>query len=370
MVSAAAETLAKPRRDYSLVGESTRSAIETGLASAEWYHTDVPRKTMKALMQRSDGPAIRDTTIWIAALLVSAAGGVALWGSVWCVPCFFVYGTLYGSASDSRWHECGHGTAFKTRWMNDVVYRIASFMLMRNPVTWRWSHARHHTDTSIVGRDAEIAVMRPPDLARTVANFVGLFDTWHSMKALLKNAVGTITEDEQSFIPEMERRKAIDAARLHIAIYAVTLVLALVLRSWLPLMLIGLPRLYGCWHMVLVGLLQHGGLADNVVDHRLNSRTVYMNPVSRFIYWNMNYHVEHHMFPMVPYHALPQLHELIKHDLPAPNASILDAYREMVPAFLRQLRNEDYFVKRELPPTARPYREDFHAMNALPAAAE
>ena len=31
-----------------------------------------------------------------------------------------------------------------------------------------------------------------------------------------------------------------------------------------------------------------------------------MNPVSRFIYWNMNYHVEHHMFPMVPYHALPQ----------------------------------------------------------------
>ena len=48
--------------------------------------------------------------------------------------------------------------------MNDVVYQIASFMIMRNPVTWRWSHARHHTDTIIVGRDPEIAVMRPPDL--------------------------------------------------------------------------------------------------------------------------------------------------------------------------------------------------------------
>ena len=89
--------------------------------------------------------------------------------------------------------------------------------------------------------------------------------------------------------------------------------------SILPLMLIGLPRLYGAWHHVMTGLLQHGGLADNVIDHRLNSRTVYMNPVSRFIYWNMNYHVEHHMFPMVPYHALPKLHEMIKHDLPAPN---------------------------------------------------
>ena len=65
-------------------------------------------------------------------------------------------------------------------------------------------------------------------------------------------------------------------------------------------MIIGLPRMYGAWHGVLTGLLQHGGLADNVTDHRLNSRTVLMNPVSRFIYWNMNYHVEHHMFPMVP----------------------------------------------------------------------
>lgn len=360
----------RPRRDYSLVGDSTQIAIETGLASAEWYHTDVPRKAMKALMQRSDGPAMRDTAIWLGGLLLSAAGGVALWGTWWCVPFFFVYGTLYGSASDSRWHECGHGTAFKTRWMNDAVYQVASFMLMRNPVTWRWSHARHHTDTIIVGRDAEIAVMRPPDLLRTACNFIGLFDVWHSMAALLGNAAGTITPDEQSFIPESERGKAIAAARAHIGIYALTLVLSLVLRSWLSLMLIGLPRMYGCWHMVMVGLLQHGGLADDVTDHRLNSRTVYMNPVSRFIYWNMNYHVEHHMFPMVPFHALPQLHELIKHDLPPANTSILDAYREMVPAFLRQLRNEDYFLKRDLPPTARPYREEFHSPASLPLAAE
>jgi fatty acid desaturase len=78
----------------------------------------------------------------------------------------------------------------------------------------------------------------------------------------------------------------------------------------------------------------------------------------------MNYHVEHHMFPMVPYHALPRLHELIKHDLPAPNTSFWDGYREMIPAFLRQLGNEDYFLKRELPPTAKPYREEFHHLAA------
>ena len=357
------------KRDYSLAGQSTRSAVDTGLASAEWYHTDVPRKAMKELMQRSDAPAIRDTIVWLSAIALSAAGGIAFWGTWWCVPYFLVYGVLYGSSSDSRWHECGHGTAFKTRWMNDAVYQVASFMVMRNPVTWRWSHARHHTDTIIVGRDAEIAVMRPPDLLRVVLNFVGLVDFWYAMKALLKNAFGVLSPDEAAFIPETERPKAVQVARVHIAIYAATLATALATRSWLPLMLIGLPRLYGCWHMVLVGLLQHGGLADNVTDHRLNTRTVYMNPVSRFLYWNMNYHVEHHMFPMVPYHALPRLHALIKHDLPAPNPSMWHAYREMIPAFLRQLRNEDYFLKRELPPTARPYREEFHAP-AMSLAAE
>ena len=52
-------------RDYSLTGESARRAVEAGLAAAEWYHTDVPRKDMKALMARSDGAAISDTLLWV-----------------------------------------------------------------------------------------------------------------------------------------------------------------------------------------------------------------------------------------------------------------------------------------------------------------
>ena len=66
------------------------------------------------------------------------------------------------------------------------------------------------------------------------------------------------------------------------------------------------------------------------------------------------------MFPMVPYHALPKLHEMIKSDLPAANTSILDAYRQMFPAWRRQLQGEDYFLVRELPATAKPYRPEFH----------
>ena len=338
--------MAPTKRDYSLLGRDAKAAIDNGLAAAEWYHSEVARKDMKTLMQRSDGPAIRDTALWLGGMLVFAALGIYFWGSWWAVPFFLLYGVLYGSASDSRWHECGHGTAFKTRWMNDVVYQIACFMIMRNPVTWRWSHTRHHTDTVIVGRDPEIAVMRPPDLFRLVLNVFGILDAAHGMMDMVRNAFGYISEAERTFVPEMEQGKVIRVARIWMVIYLATIALSITLGSILPLMLIGLPRLYGAWHHVMTGLLQHGGLADNVTDHRLNSRSVYMNPFSRFVYWNMNYHVEHHMFPMVPYHALPKLHEMIKHDLPAPNRSILEGYREMIPAFLRQLRNEDYFLKR------------------------
>ena len=347
-------------RDYSLHGPSTQRAIEIGLAGAEWYHTDIPRKVMKDLMQRSDGPAMRDTIIWVMAHVLFAAGGIYFWGTWWCVPFWIGYGVLYGSACDSRWHECGHGTAFKTRWMNDVVYQIASFQVMRNPVAWRWSHARHHTDTYIVGRDPEISFMRPPAVWKLTLAFIGIEGAWESLKIIFRQAAGSLSEDEKDYIPDSERGKAIFAARVHVAIYVATIAAALAWWSIIPLMLIGLPRLYGCWHMVMCGLLQHGGLADNVIDHRLNSRTLYMNPVSRWIYWNMNYHIEHHMFPMVPYHALPRLHELVKNDYPAPNTSILQAYAEMIRAVRRQITDPEYYLRRDLPPGAKPYRDEFH----------
>jgi fatty acid desaturase len=355
---------AKPRwRDYGLTGPEAERAIATGLASAEWYHPDVPRKDLKALMKRSDGPAIRDTVLWIGLLILSALGGILTWGTWGTVPFWAVYGVLYGSACDSRWHECGHGTAFRTDWMNNAVYALASFMVMRNPVSWRWSHARHHTDTIIVGRDPEIAVMRPPDVARKALAFIGLPDVFQHFAVLLRNAMDRFGPDERDYIPEAELPKAVAWARAFVAIHLLAAALALATWSLLPLMLIGGPRVYGTWHMVMTGLLQHGGLAEDVLDHRLNSRTVLMNPLSRWVYWNMNYHVEHHMFPMVPYHALPRLHALIRDDLPAPNRSILEGYREMIGAVLRQRTEPGHYLRKELPNTAQPYRAEFHALD-------
>jgi fatty acid desaturase len=309
-------------------------------------------------MEKSDRIAMRDTVIWLGGLFVFAAIGITLWPSWWSAPFWLAYGVLYGSASDARWHECGHRTAFKTEWMNNAVYQIASFMLMRNPVTWRASHVRHHTDTVIVGRDPEIVAMRPPDLLRIVLNLFGLLDVPHLIGRIFLHASGRLHPDEETYVREQDRPRVYLIARIWLVIYAAVILLAIWAGSILPLMVVGLPRLYGAWHHVMTGLLQHLGLAENVSDHRLNTRTVLMNPVSRFIYLNMNYHLEHHLFTMVPYYNLPKLHALIRHDVPAPDPSIIAAFRRLLPVLIKQLRYEEAVIIPPLPDTATPYGSD------------
>ena len=161
---------------------------------------------------------------------------------------------------------------------------------------------------------------RPPNCSAIVLSFFSLQATAASTSAACScHCTGRLTPEEQTFIPESEYGKVVLRARIYLA---------------------DLRRRHRRWRSTtrqhaaadvhrpaqLLRRLADGrstatpstpGLAENVLDHRLNCRTVYMNPINRYLYWNMNYHVEHHMFPLVPYHALPRLHELVKADMPA-----------------------------------------------------
>jgi fatty acid desaturase len=353
------------KRDYRLTGREAKLAEERGLASAQWYACAIPRQRLKELMRRKDGPAIRDTLIWFASLIIAGAVAYHAWGTWWALPAFAVYGVLYASAADSRWHECGHRTAFKTTWMNDVIYQIASFMVLREPTPWRWSHTRHHTDTLIVGRDPGIAAPRPPDLAGMALDFFNLKNGAKEFGKMMLHCCGRLTGEEKVYIPEMERHKVYWVSRLYALIFGAVICWSLAIHSILPLMFIGLPSFYGAWLWVTFSLTQHAGLAEDVLDHRLSCRTVYLNPVFRFIYWNINYHVEHHMFPMVPYHALPALHEEMKADTPPPYHGLWEAYGEIVPTLLRQVKDPSFHIRRKLPDSAR--RPPMELEAAMPA---
>ena len=73
--------------DYSLIGVNSTLAVEKGLAEADWYQCAVPRETMRKLLERRDGPAIRDTILWFALILGSGFATYALWGRWWAIFC-------------------------------------------------------------------------------------------------------------------------------------------------------------------------------------------------------------------------------------------------------------------------------------------
>lgn len=350
--------------DYRLVGGAGERARAAGLVNAAWYRCTVPRATLKDLVRRTDRFAIRDTVLWYA--LIGSAGALAVlaWSGPWALPALLVYATLYCSPADSRWHEAGHGTAFKTRWMNNALYQLASFQVFRRPTVWRWSHARHHTDTLVVGRDAEIAAPVPTRWPMLIGNLFALAHLRAEFPGLLDNALGRVGEEERTYIPASEWPKVVREARAWVAILAATAACCMWLRTPLPALLVGLPSLYGAWLYHVFGLTQHAGLPENVTDHRLNCRTVRMNPVARFLYWNMNYHLEHHMYPMVPYHALARLHEVVKADTPPPYPGLWAAYREINPTLVRQASDPRHHAVRPLPPApARP--ADFDSMKIV-----
>jgi fatty acid desaturase len=342
------------KRDYRLDGEDTKLANQLGLVQAEWYQTPIPRATMKELMKRSDGPAIRDFLTWVALIVLFGAGMIYFWGTWWSLPFIILYGISY-SACHAIWHECGHGTAFKTSWMNEAAYQIASFMFMRLATPWRWSHFRHHSDTFIRGVDPEINP-RPYSMRSFYLNIFYLLAAPLLLLRMFRYALGKINDVEKSYIPEHEHHKAVWEARVWAAIYVAIITACILMQSILPLMLVGLSTLYGFYFTVFLGISQHLGLYENVLDHRLNARTYLTNRIFRFFYWNMNYHIEHHMFPQVPYFNLPKLHEVVKHDYPAPNPSIWSAFKESIYAIRQQQKDPNHVIVRPLPATANPYK--------------
>src|SRR5689334_11737110 len=260
---------------YSLTGPENRAAVKAGLAGGAWFRSAVPRKRMKELMRRSDYPAVRDTAIWLGLILLFGALGTTfwlVWHSWWAVPFFLAYGVLYGSTSDSRWHESGHGTAFKTRWIDEGLYQLASFMIMRDPTTWRWSHTRHHTDTLVVGRDPEIAVMRPARLVKLLVNYFGLVDVPTAFWLMFRHASGRLTADEADYVPESERHRVYRTARVHLAIYAVTIGLAIGFGTWLPVVLIGGAALFGRCMPPVFGVTPPARQGEEVRAPPLNTR--------------------------------------------------------------------------------------------------
>ena len=136
----------------------------------------------------------------------------------------------------------------------------------------------------------------------------------------LKSASGSVSAGsegdwENALFPESAvalRRSLFNWARIQLVGQILIVVVSLTFGLWLAPIVITLAPFYGGGLQWLCNNTQHTGLQDRVPDYRLCCRTILLNPFVRFLYWQMNYHTEHHMYAAVPCYNLGKLHEQVK----------------------------------------------------------
>ena len=323
----------------------------------QWHRCKIDKSVYKELCKRSDWQGIKHISIWIFFLVLSGYIAFLTWGTWWAIPAFLVYGNIY-MACNPVWHECGHKTAFKSRWLNEVFYQIGSFMYNFEPIRWRWSHFHHHSYTLHTQEvyDHEIQVTKPTDLLFVFllhlpgGNLLLIHKGFLSFHfETIKHALGITTEVMRDCIPENERGKCRLISRIHVLIWIFIACISFYYQSWLPALYFLLPFCYGTTLRNMFDFIQHAGLANNVKDHRLCVRTATLNPIFSFLYWHMEYHIEHHMFPMVPSYNLKKLHDVVKDQMPKVRKGLLGSYKEIIPAIVKQAKDPTYILKVDLP---------------------
>ena len=273
------------------------------------------RRRLKELSIRSDVPGILYLAQWAGLLL--ATGGL-VWlslGTWWVWPAMVMYGVFLTVPAYALSHETAHGTAFRSRWLNEVVLWVTSLIYFEEPLHRRYTHTNHHTHTWHVGKDAQMPFDTPMDFSGWLLEMSSI-STWRfQFYTLFSMAIGRPSEWVRLSTPTREMPKLVRNARIFMVIGATILGLALAGQTWLFWFLI-LPRILGTPVMLMFTLIQHVEMQENspsILESTRSFRTVW--PAS-FLYAHMNNHVEHHLFPQVPFYALPKLQETIREQVP------------------------------------------------------
>lgn len=263
------------------------------------------REQRSRLLQQADGPGLwRLASQWfaIAGLAIWIASGAAGW------PVALLPLGLFLVFQFTLLHEVSHLTAFKTRWVNEVLALACGLLLVLPPQWFRYFHFAHHRYTQDPERDPELASPKPDTLSAYAWHVTGV-PVWRShLVTLLHNAAG---QGRETFVPTSKRGLIQREAVAMLLVYAALLGASVAAHSALLLWIWLLPLVLGQPFLRLYLLAEHGRcpLVANMLE---NSRTTFTNRVVRWLAWNMPYHAEHHSLPAVPYFRLPEFHRLTK----------------------------------------------------------
>lgn len=208
-------------------------------------------------------------------------------------------------------HECGHGTLFSSRRLNDIVGEwLAAAPTFGNMKGYIRGHLKHH----------QLAGSRDdPDLP----NYRDYPITGRRLRRKLWRDLSGQTgwKQVQGIFQGLLRLNDISAEQ------RLALVRGLVVNAALlgGLAYLGYAWLYLVWWAAFLTsnrlvsrirqVAEHGAVPDLFnADARHNTRTVLANPLERLIFCplGVNYHLEHHLLASVPIYNLPKMHRLLR----------------------------------------------------------
>lgn len=338
-----------------------------------WYRSKVDKALMSELMRRSDARAFAQVLPQLGLFAVTGTLAYIAYSHLdagnwpWMLPvlllALFAHGTNGSFFGGIACHELCHKTPFANQFWNKFFLRIYAFLGWFDPTGYRASHIRHHQVTVHKDHDGEIVQPLGLDmhgfkfvLTALTFNPAGL---WKIFRFFASAARGDLTQDGffksewlQQVVPETDlkaRRELIAWARIVLFGHLALAALFLLTGHWFLIIIVNLGTLYCPWLVTLCGAPQHVGLSSDVNDFRLNTRTYTCGALPAFFYWNMQYHVEHHMFPAVPFYNLPRLRAAIAHDLPLATHGLWTTWCDIQSILQRQRQDPNYVFVPLLP---------------------
>ena len=283
------------------------------------------RATLAELSRKSDGPGLLRlaghlATIGLGMLAVAAAEPIWL-----KLPAMLALGFAWTTLF-APMHECVHATPFASRRLNRLVGWLTGAAVGWNATYYRRFHAWPHRYTQDPENDPELALPKPADLRAYLIRLSGIPYYVMQMRDLWRCATGGVAG--LPFIPARGIAEIQRSAWAQIGLYGCIAAAAVAAGSWAPVVYWLLPMLIAQPLMRWILLAEHTGCSEdrNGLTNTRTTRTLW--PV-RFLMWNMPFHAEHHLYPSVPYHALPRVHALVKDRLAVLSEGYVEAHGDI-----------------------------------------
>ena len=332
-----------------------------------WYRTPLEKADLAMLTQRSDGKGLLQAGSFLLLYLLGIGSGIFLYTTNQWIPLIFVCYSHSILVNFMGWgaavHELSHATVFRTKWLNEFFLYLFSLLSWNNPIYFRISHTNHHLYTLHDGLDREVLqvpVKKKLNMWNLLQWFTfDLFQFKHFLSRTILHALGKAEADYFTWNPLLDpsdpRRKSIVRwARFMLLFHIAIAIAAAITQLWILLYLVTFSFFFASFYTKFCGALQHTGLQANEPDWRLTTHTFEAGPLTSFLYWNINYHIEHHMYASIPFYNLPHLHKRIKPDLPVHPKSLFKGLLLLLKIRKAQKRNPSYSYIPEFPKTATP----------------